>query len=84
MVQLRDNGIIGAFMLYLDDKDINGFKARIIHKVDSERGSSAGLSSVMPQMQHGPGSAVGRRRPMPTERYLPVIMDLEMKSLLDE
>ena len=39
MIQLRDNGIIGAFMLYLDDKDLEGLKARVIHKVLSPSNS---------------------------------------------
>ena len=34
-----DKGILGAFMLYQDDKDFEGFKARIIHKVMTPNGS---------------------------------------------
>jgi hypothetical protein len=30
---MKDKGIIGAFMLYQDDKDFEGFKARVIHKL---------------------------------------------------
>ena len=80
-------------MLYLNDKDIDGFKSRVINKVlsptDSRENrsgvpSSATTSGV--QNTSAPGTAVGnrRRRPTPADRYLPVIMDLEMKSLLDE
>ena len=31
-VRLRDSGIIGAYQLYLVDHDVEGFKARIIHR----------------------------------------------------
>jgi hypothetical protein len=30
---MKDKGIIGAFMLYQDDKDFEGLKARVIHKI---------------------------------------------------
>jgi hypothetical protein len=30
---MKDKGILGAFMLYQDDRDFEGFKARVIHKV---------------------------------------------------
>jgi hypothetical protein len=30
---MKDKGIIGAFMLYQDDRDFEGFKARVIHKL---------------------------------------------------
>jgi len=33
LVRFRDKGILGAFMLYQDDGDFEGFKARVIHKV---------------------------------------------------
>ena len=33
LISLKDKGIIGAFMLYQDDRDFEGFKARIIHKI---------------------------------------------------
>jgi len=50
MIQVRDNGTIGAFMLYLEDKDIEGFKARTIHKAvasESREGNpGAALSSA--------------------------------------
>ena len=36
---MMDKGILGAFMLYQDDKDFEGFKARIIHKVMTPNGS---------------------------------------------
>jgi hypothetical protein len=92
MIHVRDSGIIGAFMLYLDDKDIEGFKARTIHKVMAqearEGAPGAALSSATTAGFQGtnPGTAVGaqRRRTNPADRYLPVIMDLEVKSLLDE
>jgi hypothetical protein len=91
MIHVRDNGIIGAFMLYLEDKDIEGFKARTVHKVTSESregAPGAALSSATTAGFQGtnPGTAVGaqRRRANPADRYLPVIMDLEVKSLLDE
>jgi len=31
-VQSEDNGIMGAYRLYMTDRDLEGFKARIIHK----------------------------------------------------
>jgi len=33
MVALNDSGIVGALKLYKDDRDIEGLKARIYHKV---------------------------------------------------
>lgn len=33
LIRIKDKGILGAFMLYQDDKDFEGFKARVIHKV---------------------------------------------------
>lgn len=33
LVRYKDKGILGAFMLYQDDNDFEGFKARVIHKV---------------------------------------------------
>ena len=39
LIRMRDRGILGAFMLYQDDKDFEGFKARVIHKVLSPTGS---------------------------------------------
>ena len=33
LIQMRDNGILGAFQLYQEDGDLEGFKARVIHKV---------------------------------------------------
>ena len=36
---MKDKGILGAFMMYQDDKDFEGFKARIIHKVLTPSGS---------------------------------------------
>jgi hypothetical protein len=36
---MKDKGIIGAFMLYQDDKDFEGFKARVIHKILTPSGS---------------------------------------------
>jgi hypothetical protein len=32
-IRMKDKGIIGAFMLYQDDQDFEGFKARVIHKI---------------------------------------------------
>lgn len=31
-VRQRDSGIIGAYQLYLNDNDFDGFKSRIIHR----------------------------------------------------
>ena len=39
LISMKDKGILGAFMLYQDDKDFEGFKARIIHKVMTPNGS---------------------------------------------
>lgn len=36
---MKDKGILGAFMLYQDDRDFEGFKARVIHKVITPTGS---------------------------------------------
>ncbi len=33
LIHMKDKGIIGAFMLYQDDRDFEGFKARVIHKL---------------------------------------------------
>jgi hypothetical protein len=30
---MKDKGILGAFLLFKDDNDFEGFKARVIHKV---------------------------------------------------
>ena len=39
LIKMKDKGILGAFMLYQDDRDFEGFKARIIHKVMTPNGS---------------------------------------------
>ena len=31
-VRAKDNGIIGAYQMYLADQDIEGFKSRLIHR----------------------------------------------------
>jgi hypothetical protein len=36
---MKDKGILGAFLLYKDDNDFEGFKARVIHKVLTPSGS---------------------------------------------
>ena len=36
---MKDKGILGAFMLFKDDNDFEGFKARVIHKVLTPSGS---------------------------------------------
>lgn len=33
LIHMKDKGILGAFMLYQEDSDLEGFKARLIHKV---------------------------------------------------
>lgn len=33
MVALNDSGVVGALKLYREDRDIEGLKARIYHKV---------------------------------------------------
>jgi hypothetical protein len=30
---MKDKGILGALMLYQDDRDFEGLKARVIHKI---------------------------------------------------
>jgi hypothetical protein len=39
LIQMKDRGVLGALMLYQDDRDFEGFKARVIHKLLSPSGS---------------------------------------------
>jgi hypothetical protein len=38
LIQMKDRGVLGALMLYQDDRDFEGFKARVIHKLLSPSG----------------------------------------------
>ena len=92
MVKIKDKGILGAFLLFKDDNDFEGFKARLIHKVLTPSGSrethgNGTASSTTTAGFSYPHTAMGgKRRLQPTsqDRYMPVILNLEMKNLLDD
>lgn len=91
LVNMRDKGILGAFMLYQDDRDFEGFKARVLHKVLSPSVSrevrNENASSTSTAGFNYPATAVGRNRRVAQnshDKYMPVILELEQKSLLDE
>ena len=71
LIRMMDKGIYGAFMLYQDDKDFEGFKARIIHKVMTPNGSrethpsnkgTGSSSATQPGGFQYPSTAIGSRR----------------------
>ena len=93
MIQLlkqKDKGIRGALFSYQDDNDIETLRNRIIHKVMTPSGSREDrnngmgtLSSVATAgFQQYPNTAMGRKRGRPgnySDRYMPIIIDLEQK-----
>lgn len=91
---MMDKGILGAFMLYQDDRDFEGFKARIIHKVMTPNGSrethpsnkNTGSSSATQSGFQYPSTAVGgrRRQQQYSDNYMSIITDLEQKQLLND
>ena len=79
-------------MLYQDDRDFEGFKARIIHKVMTPNGSRENReaeyaqSATSPGFQY-PGTAIGgsrRRVQQYSDSYMSIIADLEQKQLLND
>ena len=96
LISMKDKGILGAFMLYQDDKDFEGFKARIIHKVMTPNGSreakeySKGTGTSSSATTGGfqyPNTAVGgsrRRIQQYSDSYMPIVTDLEQKQLLND
>ncbi len=69
LVHAKDRGIIGALMLYSEDFDFQGFKARILHKITSSgtREAAASKNSSHSAFQY-PSTALGgqRKRNAPT------------------
>jgi hypothetical protein len=64
---MKDKGILGAFLLYKDDNDFEGFKARVIHKVLTPSGSretnhlGTASSTTTAGFNH-PDTAMGAKR----------------------
>jgi hypothetical protein len=81
---MKDKGIIGAFMLYQDDRDFEGFKARVIHKILTPTASRETKDSAQFQF---PSTALGGQRPRrttPHQRYLHTVLEAQNQGLLDE
>jgi hypothetical protein len=89
LVQIRDEGILGAFHAYRKDGDFDGFKMRVFHKVltptsSRETHGTGNISSATTfQYVHPTTSMGGQRRRVHTvaqtshDRYMPIILDLE-------
>ena len=64
---MKDKGILGAFLLYKDDNDFEGFKSRVIHKVLTPSGSretnhlGTASSTTTAGFNH-PATAMGAKR----------------------
>lgn len=55
LVQMKDKGILGALMLYQDDRDLEGFKARVVDKVLTPSVSQRGTPTMSQQSRSTPG-----------------------------
>ena len=94
LAKVKDKGILGAFMLYQDDGDFEGFKARVTHKVlaplrgsHEERAGNQTASSATTASFQPPSTAAGEQRNRGAQShdvYMPIIIDLEQSNLLDE
>jgi len=95
LLRQKDKGIRGALISYQDDNDLFALRNRIIHKVltptgsreDRHGNSVATPSSVNTAGFQQPNTVVGRNRRHNgnySDRYMPIIIDLEQKGLLDE
>lgn len=76
----------GALISFQDDNDFIALRNRIIHKVMAT-GQNLPSSANTAGFQQYPGTAVGRSRRRIgnySDRYMPIIIDLESKQLLDE
>lgn len=74
LVHSKDKGVIGALMLYSEDYDFEGFKARILHKITAgAREAAASQKSFGSQFQY-PSTALGgqrKRNPQtPQDRFI--------------
>jgi hypothetical protein len=85
---MKDNGILGALMLYQDDRDFEGLKARVIHKLltpssSREKPFEEKSRSRNPHFTY-PSTALGGSRPhRQQDKYQVCIANLEQKNLLD-
>ena len=97
LLKQKDKGIRGALISFQDDNDMFALRNRIIHKVLTPTGSredrhgngiTSSSSANTAGFQQNPATAVGRNRRRPTtnysDRYMPIVIDLEQKGLLDE
>ena len=94
LLRQKDKGIRGALISYQDDNDLIALRNRVIHKVLTPTGSREDRHGVVTSssattagFQQYPSTAVGRERVRPKnyqDQYMPIIIDLEQKGLLEE